>query len=132
MACRRLSASTSVDRVVDWHGPEVWILWHAVGLSWVLIIVPESPAGRDEETLTELLMNSENYLQNNPTDLIPGALGLGKSRATTVNSAFTVLVNVLPFPSSVLVDGRLGRYRSLQLFTAWVFLSIFLPWLLVE
>lgn len=44
-------------------------------------------------------------------------MGLGKSTATTVNLAFTVLVNILPLPTSVLVDGVLGRYRSLQIFT---------------
>ncbi|KAL1862096.1 hypothetical protein Plec18170_000920 [Paecilomyces lecythidis] len=61
----------------------------------------------------------QNYLQNNPDDLIPGAMGLGKSRATTVNLAFTVAVNLLPLPASVLVDGRLGRYKVLQIFTRY-------------
>ncbi|KAJ5894043.1 hypothetical protein N7495_005734 [Penicillium taxi] len=59
----------------------------------------------------------QNYLQNSPNDLVPGAMGLGKSRATTVNLAFTVLVNILPLPTSVLVDGWLGRYKALQIFT---------------
>ncbi|KAG2002786.1 hypothetical protein GB937_009552 [Aspergillus fischeri] len=59
----------------------------------------------------------QNYLQNSPDDLIPGAMGLGKSRATTVNLAFTVAVNLLPLPASVLVDGCLGRYKALQIFT---------------
>ncbi|GIJ83142.1 hypothetical protein Asppvi_001661 [Aspergillus pseudoviridinutans] len=59
----------------------------------------------------------QNYLQNSPGDLIPGAMGLGKSRATTVNLAFTVVVNLLPLPASILVDGRLGRYKALQIFT---------------
>lgn len=47
-------------------------------------------------------------------------MGLGKSRATTVNLAFTVLVNILPLPTSILVDGCLGRYRALQIFTGYV------------
>ncbi|KAL4909131.1 hypothetical protein BDW74DRAFT_174343 [Aspergillus multicolor] len=59
----------------------------------------------------------QNYLQNSLDDLILGALGLGKFRATTVNLAFTVAVNLLPLPISILVDGRLGRYRALQAFT---------------
>ncbi|KAJ5668550.1 uncharacterized protein N7477_007120 [Penicillium maclennaniae] len=59
----------------------------------------------------------KNYLQNGPNDLVPGAMDLGKSRATTVNLAFTVLVNILPLPTSILVDGCLGRYRALQIFT---------------
>ncbi|KAF4175969.1 hypothetical protein CNMCM8694_005195 [Aspergillus lentulus] len=59
----------------------------------------------------------QNYLQNSPDDLIPGAMGLGKSRATTINLAFTVAVNLLPLPASVLVDGHLGRYKALQIFT---------------
>lgn len=46
-------------------------------------------------------------------------MGLGKSRATTVNLAFTVAVNLLPLPASVLVDGRLGRYKALQIFTGY-------------
>ncbi|PYI21917.1 hypothetical protein BO99DRAFT_480179 [Aspergillus violaceofuscus CBS 115571] len=58
----------------------------------------------------------QNYLQHSPSDSIPGALGLGESRATTVNLAFTVLVNILPLPISILVDGRLGRYLALQIF----------------
>ncbi|KAH3266556.1 hypothetical protein KXW55_005991 [Aspergillus fumigatus] len=41
----------------------------------------------------------QNCLQNSPDDLIPGAMGLGKSRATTVNLAFTVAVNLLPLPA---------------------------------
>ncbi|OQE63935.1 hypothetical protein PENNAL_c0236G03047 [Penicillium nalgiovense] len=36
----------------------------------------------------------QNYLQNKPTDLVPGAMGLGKSTATTVNLAFTVIYAV--------------------------------------
>ncbi|RHZ59236.1 hypothetical protein CDV55_106677 [Aspergillus turcosus] len=59
----------------------------------------------------------QNYLQNSPGDLIRGAMGLGKSHATTVNLAFTVAVNLLPLPASILVDGRLGRYKALQIFT---------------
>ncbi|KAF7160351.1 hypothetical protein CNMCM6106_007792 [Aspergillus hiratsukae] len=59
----------------------------------------------------------QNYLQNSPDDLIPGAMGLGKTHATTVNLAFTVAVNLLPLPASILVDGRLGRYKALQIFT---------------
>ncbi|OJJ96560.1 hypothetical protein ASPACDRAFT_54443 [Aspergillus aculeatus ATCC 16872] len=58
----------------------------------------------------------QNYLQHSPSDSIPGALGLGESRANTVNLAFTVLVNILPLPISILVDGRLGRYLALQMF----------------
>ncbi|KAH8430827.1 uncharacterized protein LDX57_008491 [Aspergillus melleus] len=78
----------------------------------------------------------QNYLQNEPSDLIPGALGLGKSRATTVNLAFTVLVNILPLPCSILVDGWLGRYRSLQIFTviymlgSAVLLATSFPWMM--
>ncbi|KAM5436873.1 peptide transporter ptr2 [Microsporum canis] len=60
----------------------------------------------------------QNYIQNSPTDVIPGAMGLGKSHATSVNLAFTVLVNLLPVPASLLVDGWLGRFLSLQIFTA--------------
>ncbi|KAK2873488.1 hypothetical protein FQN49_002325 [Arthroderma sp. PD_2] len=59
----------------------------------------------------------QNYLQHSPTDVIPGAMGLGKSNATTVNLAFTVLVYLLPVPASLLVDGWLGRFLSLQIFT---------------
>ncbi|RAL13817.1 uncharacterized protein BO97DRAFT_433362 [Aspergillus homomorphus CBS 101889] len=57
-----------------------------------------------------------NYLQHGPSDLIPGALALGELRATTVNLAFTVLVNILPLPISVFVDSRLGQYLALQIF----------------
>jgi POT family proton-dependent oligopeptide transporter len=46
-------------------------------------------------------------------------MGLGKSHTTTVNLAFTVAVNLLPLPASILVDGRLGRYKALQTFTGY-------------
>jgi POT family proton-dependent oligopeptide transporter len=65
------------------------------------------------------LNSIENYLQNSPGDIIPGAMGLGKSHATTVNLGFTVAVNLFPLPASILVDGRLGRYKALQIFTGY-------------
>jgi POT family proton-dependent oligopeptide transporter len=46
-------------------------------------------------------------------------MGLGKSHATTVNLAFTVAVNLLPLPASIMADGRLGRYKALQIFTGF-------------
>lgn len=59
----------------------------------------------------------QNYLQNSPNDLIPGALGLGQSDATAVNYAFMVLVNFAPVPLAVVADGWLGRYKLILLST---------------
>ncbi|KAE8343117.1 hypothetical protein BDV24DRAFT_161930 [Aspergillus arachidicola] len=59
----------------------------------------------------------QNYLQNSPNDLIPGALGMGQSNATAVNYAFMVLVNFAPVPLAVVADGWLGRYKLILLST---------------
>ncbi|KAL4923353.1 putative PTR family peptide transporter [Aspergillus undulatus] len=68
-------------------------------------------------TQTLFCTSSFRIKANIPGDLIPGTLGLGNYQATTGNLAFTVAVNLLPWPTSILVDGRLGRYRALQIFT---------------
>ncbi|KAK6815167.1 hypothetical protein RU639_008434 [Aspergillus parasiticus] len=59
----------------------------------------------------------QNYLQNSPNDLVPGALGMGQSNATAVNYAFMVLVNFAPVPLAVVADGWLGRYKLILLST---------------
>ncbi|RAQ53736.1 MSF oligopeptide transporter [Aspergillus flavus] len=59
----------------------------------------------------------QNYLQNSPNDLVPGALGMGQSNATAVNYAFMVLVNFAPVPLAVVADGWLGRYKLISLST---------------
>lgn len=53
----------------------------------------------------------QNYMQNSPDDLIPGALGLGQAKATAINYAFMVLVNTAPIPLAIVADGWLGRYK---------------------
>ena len=66
--------------------------------------------------LSEILTDSENYLQNPPGDARhPGTLGLGQSKATTINDAFLLFGYISPLPMAVLSDTRIGRFRTLLL-----------------
>ncbi|CAI6342057.1 unnamed protein product [Periconia digitata] len=58
----------------------------------------------------------QNYLQNPPDNpLSPGALGLGQSMATIINSAFLCLSYLTPLPFAIISDTWLGRYKTLLL-----------------
>lgn len=56
----------------------------------------------------------ENYIQNGPDDsTVPGALGLGQSRATVIFNAFYLFSYLVPVPFALASDAWLGRYRVL-------------------
>ncbi|KAJ4293060.1 peptide transporter ptr2 [Kalmusia sp. IMI 367209] len=57
----------------------------------------------------------QNYIQNSPDDALPGALGLGQARATTIFNAFVFLSYLTPMPMAILADKWLGRYRTISL-----------------
>lgn len=53
-------------------------------------------------------------MQNAPGDsAVPGALGLGQSRATTVFNAYYMFSFLTPIPFAVLSDAWIGRYKVL-------------------
>lgn len=65
-----------------------------------------------EQTLLTLF--EENYMQNAPDDsAVPGALGLGQSRATTIFNAYYMFSFLTPIPFAVLSDAWIGRYKVL-------------------
>ncbi|KAF2720023.1 hypothetical protein K431DRAFT_227397 [Polychaeton citri CBS 116435] len=58
----------------------------------------------------------QNYIQNSPssgTRSLPGALGLGQSRATSINNAHMIFTFLTPMPMALLSDLHLGRFRTL-------------------
>ncbi|KAI1299762.1 hypothetical protein F5Y03DRAFT_408689 [Xylaria venustula] len=61
----------------------------------------------------------QNYIQHSPGDQIRGALGLGQAAGLTINSAFNVVIYILPIFIAPIADGRLGRYRTLQICTCF-------------
>mgnify|MGYP005988018631 CR=1 FL=1 len=67
----------------------------------------------------------QNYLQNSPNNLVPGTLGLGQSKATTINYTFIVLVNTTPIPLAIIADGWLGRYKLILYSTLYVNILLF-------
>ncbi|KAI9659785.1 MAG: peptide transporter ptr2 [Bathelium mastoideum] len=55
----------------------------------------------------------QNYMQNpggNP--LAPGALGLGQSKATTINNVFLFFTYLTPLPFAAISDAWIGRYST--------------------
>ena len=55
-------------------------------------------------------------MQNAPGDsAVPGALGLGQSRATTIFNSYYMFSFLTPIPFAVLSDAWIGRYKVLCL-----------------
>ncbi|KAI0975666.1 POT family-domain-containing protein [Xylaria arbuscula] len=67
----------------------------------------------------------QNYIQHSPGDQIRGALGLGQAAGLTINSAFNVVIYILPIFIGPIADGRLGRYRTLQICTCFYLAGMF-------
>ncbi|KAI1129717.1 MFS general substrate transporter [Nemania abortiva] len=56
----------------------------------------------------------QNYLQNpRGNELLPGALGLGQSKATIIQNAFLLFEYITPFFFAFLSDGYLGRHKTM-------------------
>ncbi|KAG8525200.1 uncharacterized protein KY384_008844 [Bacidia gigantensis] len=56
----------------------------------------------------------QNYIQNPAEDFgRPGALGMGQSAATALNSALELICYTTPVLAGVLADGRWGPYKTL-------------------
>lgn len=55
-------------------------------------------------------------MQNLPGDpRLPGVLGLGQSRATTISNAFLVFGYLTPLPLAIVSDAWIGKYKTLIL-----------------
>jgi proton-dependent oligopeptide transporter, POT family len=69
-------------------------------------------------------MMPENYIQNPPGDsALPGALGLGQSRATIIFNAFYLFSFLVPVPFALVSDAWLGRYTVLCISLRYVDMS---------
>ncbi|EME89455.1 uncharacterized protein MYCFIDRAFT_55863 [Pseudocercospora fijiensis CIRAD86] len=56
----------------------------------------------------------QNYMQNHADgDHVPGALGLGQSRATAISNTYMVFSSLTPIPLAIIADLWLGRYKTL-------------------
>lgn len=70
---------------------------------------------------------AENYIQNAPGDsAVPGALGLGQSRATIIFNAFYLFSYLVPVLFALASDAWLGRYKVLCISLRFVDLSKYL------
>ncbi|PSN59772.1 oligopeptide transporter [Corynespora cassiicola Philippines] len=80
--------------------------------AWLLVFIGSAAAFARYGVSTTF----QNYIQNPPgNSQLPGALGLGQAKATTITSIFSVLVFIPPLPLGILSDGWLGRYRTMIL-----------------
>ena len=78
----------------------------------------------------------QNYMANAAHDAngLPGALGLGQSRATALSNAFQAWCYVTPIVGAVVADQYLGRYATIRWFSVVYMLGIVvlfvtsLPW----
>ena len=61
----------------------------------------------------------QNYMQNDVDDpLLPGALGLGQSRATSLQYFWNFWCYCSPLIGAVIADQYMGRYNTIMLFAA--------------
>ncbi|KAH7320641.1 oligopeptide transporter [Stachybotrys elegans] len=58
----------------------------------------------------------QNYLQNEPGNpLLPGALGLGQSTATAIQSGYLFFRYLAPLPFAIISDAWLGRHTTMHI-----------------
>ncbi|KAE8340233.1 hypothetical protein BDV24DRAFT_134444 [Aspergillus arachidicola] len=77
---------------------------------WVSLIV----SGAERFTYYTITTPWQNYIQNGPGDgAVPGALGLGQSRATMIFNGFYLFYYLVPIPVALVSDAWLGRYAVL-------------------
>ncbi|KAE8416520.1 POT family-domain-containing protein [Aspergillus pseudocaelatus] len=77
---------------------------------WVSLLV----SGAERFTYYTITTPWQNYIQNAPGDgAVPGALGLGQSRATMIFNAFYLFYYLVPIPIGLVSDAWLGRYAVL-------------------
>ncbi|KAI0390278.1 oligopeptide transporter [Xylariaceae sp. FL0594] len=63
----------------------------------------------------------QNYLQNPPgSSASPGALGLGESKASTIQYAYLVFQYLTPLPFAIISDMWIGRYKTVLISLSFV------------
>jgi proton-dependent oligopeptide transporter, POT family len=82
---------------------------------WLVAVI----AAAERFTYWSTQVTWQNFIQYGPDDEIPGVLGLGQTTGVTINNAFNVVVYLLPILMGPIADGRLGRYRTLQICSAF-------------
>ncbi|KAJ5393136.1 Proton-dependent oligopeptide transporter family [Penicillium crustosum] len=55
----------------------------------------------------------QNYLQNAPGGVVPGALGLHQATASNIVNAIIIGSYIMPVPAAVVTDSWLGRYKTM-------------------
>lgn len=63
--------------------------------------------------VVRLTVHTENYLQNAPGGVVPGALGLQQATASNIVNALIIGSYVVPVPAAVITDSWLGRYKTM-------------------
>jgi POT family proton-dependent oligopeptide transporter len=59
----------------------------------------------------------QNYMQNERGGRVPGALGLGKQTASSLNYFFTFWCYVTPIFGAIVADAWVGRYNAILIFS---------------
>ncbi|OQE01807.1 hypothetical protein PENSOL_c003G06319 [Penicillium solitum] len=69
----------------------------------------------EDEHASRIFWNalSENYLQNAPGGVVPGALGLHQATASNIVNALIIGSYIVPVPAAVVTDSWLGRYKTM-------------------
>ncbi|KAJ5941828.1 Proton-dependent oligopeptide transporter family [Penicillium verrucosum] len=55
----------------------------------------------------------QNYLQNAPGGVVPGALGLHQATASNIVNAVIIGSYIVPVPAAIVTDSWLGRYKTM-------------------
>lgn len=63
--------------------------------------------------VVRLTVHTENYLQNAPGGVVPGALGLHQATASNIVNAIIIGSYIMPVPAAVVTDSWLGRYKTM-------------------
>ncbi|KAF4760104.1 hypothetical protein HAV15_006823 [Penicillium sp. str.  len=63
--------------------------------------------------VVRLTVHIENYLQNAPGGVVPGALGLHQATASNIVNALIIGSYIVPVPVAVVTDSWLGRYKTM-------------------
>jgi hypothetical protein len=111
----------TLRHVIDQLPRKVWIALLASGAERFTYYVISTP-WREYLIISKMAPQTqridvhvaENYMQNAPGDsAVPGALGLGQSRATTIFNAYYMFSFLTPIPFALLSDAWIGRYKVL-------------------
>lgn len=78
--------------------------------------------------VVRLTVHTENYLQNAPGGVVPGALGLHQATASNIVNALIIGSYIVPVPAAVVTDSWLGRYKTMIYAAMYceIFISLYL------